>query len=473
MLKARYVAGGHLQEIGPESTFSPVVLPDSLRAVITAAVIMNMKIYLADVSSAYLHLDLDNPVYVLPPKGVQGVDASKVWKCKKALYGLRNSGRSWYVTFKDCLERWGIKRILSDLGIFVKQTRRNTKIIVALYVDDLLVCVQDDQDYEELKDYMRDIAKIKLKDLGLVKDFCGTQFDIISDGYMLHQRDYIDVLLLKYVDFLSDERQRTPINDYDRDLESVLLGPKELKLYQELLGSFNWLAGISRPDLAFCVSKFASFTKEARKVDLEQLKRVLLYLRSTRDFAIEIRKSNYKEGKIKLYAFSDASFANEEDRKSRTGYIIYTNGTPISGKSKRQTLVTTSTYASEYVALSRTVSDTLWLRDLYQELGITTVETPTILEDNRGVVLTVNGTGSNPSNNKHVDVKYKHVQDHAQRGGVQVKHVGTLENVADAFTKPLQYVAFGRHYPYLGFDESFEIRSLIAKVAEKDHENVT
>lgn len=103
VLKARYVAGGHLQEIGPESTFSPVVLPDSLRAVITAAVIMNMKIYLAEVSSAYLHLGSDNPVHVLPPKGVQGVGASKVWKLKKALYGLRNSGRPWYVTFKDCL----------------------------------------------------------------------------------------------------------------------------------------------------------------------------------------------------------------------------------------------------------------------------------------------------------------------------------------------------------------------------------
>lgn len=112
--------------------------------------------------------------------------------------------------------------------------------------------------------------------------------------------------------------------------------------------------------------------------------------------------------------------------------------------------------------------------DLYQELGITTVETPTILEDNRGVVLTANGTGSNPSNNKHVDVKYKHVQDYAQRGGVQIKHVGTLDNVADFLIKPLQYVASGRHYPYLGFDGSFEIRSVIAKVsAGKNHVNVT
>lgn len=157
----------------------------------------------------------------------------------------------------------------------------------------------------------------------------------MDDGYKLHQRDYIDGLLLKYVDFLPDEKQRIPKTGYDRNPESDLLGSKELKLYQELLGSFNWLAGISRPDLAFCVSKFASFTKEARKEDLEQLKRVFLYLRNTKNFAVEIRKSNYAEGKITLHAFSDASLANEEDRKSRTGYIIYTNGTPISWKSKR------------------------------------------------------------------------------------------------------------------------------------------
>ncbi|QBM89342.1 Reverse transcriptase RNA-dependent DNA polymerase [Metschnikowia aff. pulcherrima] len=470
-LKARYVAGGHLQEIGPESTYSPVILPDSLRALITAAVIKNMKIKQMDVSSAYLHLPIDDPVFVLPPRGVEGVDSNKVWKCKKALYGLRNSGRSWYLTFKSHLEAWGFKRTLSDHGIFVKTTSSNSKILVALYVDDLLVCIEDDRDYEEFKVYMLDIAKIKIKDLGDVKEFCGMEFDSVDGGYELHQRGYINELLNKYRDFVTPERQRAPMNDYDREEDSPTLGDKEIRLYQELLGSFNWLAGITRPDLGLCVSRFASFIKSVTGDDLNQLKRLLLYLRDTMDFSLRINRSDHPEGKVKLYAFSDASFANEDDGKSRTGYIIYMNGTPISWKSKKQTLVTTSTYAAEYVALSRTVEETLWLRDLYREMGIETIGAPKIFEDNRGVVLNVNGTGSNPSNSRHVNVKYKHAQDHAQRGDVQVEYIGTLDNVADTFTKPLQCTAFGRHYPYLGFDEKFEIRSLVIRHQRGEGQN--
>lgn len=193
-----------------------------------------------------------------------------------------------------------------------------------------------------------------------------------------------------------------------------------------------------------------------------QLKRTLMYLRDTRGFAVEVLKSHYPDNKIKLYAFSDASFANEEGRKSRTGYIIYTNGTPIAWKSKKQGLVTTSTYAAEYVALSNTVHDILWLKGLCNDLGLETVEIPTILEDNRGVVLAVNGTGSNPSNSKTVDIKEKHIQDRIQKKEIAVKTIGTDDNVSDAFTKPLLYVPFGRHYPYLGFDKRYAIRLIAA-----------
>ncbi|QBM85786.1 Reverse transcriptase RNA-dependent DNA polymerase [Metschnikowia aff. pulcherrima] len=463
IVKARCVAQGFRQRIGREETYSPVVLPETVRAFMMVAVARGMKVKQMDVSSAYLHLDLDEPVYVLPPKGVPGVDATKIWKCKKALYGLKNAGRSWYLTFKKKLEDFGFKRTMSDQGLFTKTTDKNTTMHIALYVDDLLVSFEDESDYEDFKAYMNDVAKIKIKDLGMVKEFCGTQFEGVDGGYKLHQKDYIEELLERYKHLLKPEKQRIPINSYDRENDLSRLDSGGVHLYQEILGSYNWLAGISRPDLAYCVSKFGSFTKDARDGDLVQLQKVLLYLRDTKDFAIEIHKSHYPEGKIKLYAFSDASFANEEGRKSRTGYIIYSNGTPIGWKSKKQGLVTTSTYASEYVALSNTVNDLLWTKEMFAELGVETVETPKILEDNKGVVLNVNGTGNNPSNNKHVDIKEKHVQNRVQRGEIDVQLVGTQDNISDAFTKGLLFVTFGKHYPFLGFDEKYAIRAVSAR----------
>ncbi|GEQ70445.1 hypothetical protein JCM33374_g4122 [Metschnikowia sp. JCM 33374] len=429
-VKARLVAQGFKQEIEREETYSPVVSPDSLRLFMTASVIKRMELKAMDVSSAYLHSSLKIPVYVRPPSGIRGVDDRKLWMCTKALYGLKNAGRAWYLMIKEKLEENGFKRVRSERSIFRKITARGTEVIIALYVDDLLVGVEDEKDYEDFQNYMRDEAKIKIKDLGEAKDFCGVQIDRIDGGYKIHQKKYIDELLGKFERFMTQETQTVPFKEYDRERYESELNAKELRL--------------------------------ARDVDLAQLKRVLLYLRDTKDFAIEIRENHYPDNKVKLYAFADASFANEEGRKSRTGYIIYLNGTPIAWKSKKQTLVTTSTHASEYVALSTTVNDLLWLRDLFQELGIETVEVPKILEDNRGVVLSVNGTGNNPSCNKHLDVKVKHVQERVSIGDIEVESVGTEDNVADTLTKGLTRIPFGRHYPYLGFDGKFMIRALKA-----------
>lgn len=459
-VEARCVAQGFNQDIGGEETYSPVIMPESVRIFTIATTVHRMDIKQMDVSLAYLHLPLTNPVYVRPPKGVPGVDEKKIWKCVKALYGLKNAGKAWYVTFTEKLANFGFDVTRSEHGLFTKMDGDELTMIVALYVDDLLVGIRSVEEYEVFKTYMNDIARIKIKDLGNVTEFCGVEYEKTTDGYRLHQDTYTRDLLIKNERHLTREKQKMPMNDYDRDKEADELSEKELKEYQELLGSLNWLANITRPDLAQCVSKFSSYTKGARRGDLMQLRRTLLYLRDNEFPGLIIRKSMYPNDAVKLYAFSGASFANEEGRKSRTGFIIYINGTPIFWKSKKQGLVTTSTHAAEFVALSHTVIELVWVMGLLKELGIKTVQTPKVLEDNRGVVLSVNGTGSNPSNNKHVDIREKHVQEKVKKKEIGVEFIGTQENVADALTKPLTNVPFRRHLPLLSYDTAHEIRAI-------------
>lgn len=70
--------------------------------------------------------------------------------------------------------------------------------------------------------------------------------------------------------------------------------------YQELLGCYNWLAGISRPDMAYAVSKLGSFTQDAKPVDLKRVRRILTYIRDTQDFSIVVSRDHYLENKVKL-----------------------------------------------------------------------------------------------------------------------------------------------------------------------------
>ena len=53
-----------------------------------------------------------------------------------------------------------------------------------------------------------------------------------------------------------------------------------------------------------------------------------------------------------LCAYSDASFADAEDRKSTSGYLFKFAGGTICHKSCKQKLVTTLTTKAEYVALT-------------------------------------------------------------------------------------------------------------------------
>jgi hypothetical protein len=87
---------------------------------------------------------------------------------------------------------------------------------------------------------------------------------------------------------------------------------------------------------------------------------VLDYLYTTKDlvmrFAALVSTLAFdvysKTTNLGLYAYSDASFADAEDRKSTSGYLFkFTDGT-VCHRSCKQKLVTTSTTKAEYVGLT-------------------------------------------------------------------------------------------------------------------------
>ncbi|KAM9888042.1 hypothetical protein OXX69_013167, partial [Metschnikowia pulcherrima] len=103
---------------------------------------------------------------------------------------------------------------------------------IALYVDVLLVSMEDESDYEDFKAYMNDVAKIVVKDLGMAKELCGTQFEGLDGGYKLHEKDYIEEWLERYKHLIKPEKQRTSINSYDRENDLSKLDNGGVHLHQ-------------------------------------------------------------------------------------------------------------------------------------------------------------------------------------------------------------------------------------------------
>ena len=123
--KARLVAKGYSQVHGIDyqETFSPTAKITSIRMLMQLAVQNDYYINQMDVKSAYLNADIDAEIYVDQPEGYckQSDNGSKlVWKLKKSLYGLKQSGRNWNELFHTFLSSDGFKQSLSDTCVYTK-----------------------------------------------------------------------------------------------------------------------------------------------------------------------------------------------------------------------------------------------------------------------------------------------------------------------------------------------------------------
>lgn len=96
--------------------------------------------------------------------------------------------------------------------------------------------------------------------------------------------------------------------------------------YQQLIGSIMYLAVCTRPDISYAVSYLSQFNNQHLKEHWLKAKRVLKYLKGTKELGILYKKT----GKS-LCGFVDSDWANNvNDRKSFSGFVFTLAGGPIS-----------------------------------------------------------------------------------------------------------------------------------------------
>lgn len=138
-----------------------------------------------------------------------------------------------------------------------------------------------------------------------------------------------------------------------------------------------------------------------------------------------------------MEVFTDSDFAGDwNDRKSTSGYLVRWDGAAITWSSKKQSIVALSSTEAEYVAAAACACQVVWIRGILEEFGIKQKEATVIKCDNTSTIK----LSKNPvfhGRCKHIGVKYHFLRDLVGKGIVELKHVGTKEQVADIFTKPL------------------------------------
>nr|GEV52488.1 ribonuclease H-like domain-containing protein [Tanacetum cinerariifolium] len=102
--KARLVAQGHTQDEGIDydEVFVLVARIEAVRLFLAYASFKDFVVYQMDVKSAFLYEKIKEEVYVCQPLGFEDPNfPNKVYKVKKALYGLHQAPRAWFLEVKN------------------------------------------------------------------------------------------------------------------------------------------------------------------------------------------------------------------------------------------------------------------------------------------------------------------------------------------------------------------------------------
>ncbi|XP_022015119.1 uncharacterized mitochondrial protein AtMg00810-like [Helianthus annuus] len=236
-------------------------------------------------------------------------------------------------------------------------------VVVLIYVEDVIIIGNYLTKIQEIKKQLNN--EFSVKDLGPLKYFLGIEVAKTQDGLVLSQRKYV-LDILKDCGKLGCKPSSFPI-EHGLKLDKGENEPTvDANQYRRLNGRLLYLQA-TRPDITYSVNVLSQFVADPRCNHLEAADHVLRYLKATPGQGNLLSRA----GDPVLTAYCDSDWLGcPYTRCSRTGYFLLLGGTPISWKTKKQSVVSRSSAEAEYRAMASTVSEVLWVHWLLSELQV-------------------------------------------------------------------------------------------------------
>ncbi|CAI7735671.1 unnamed protein product [Closterium sp. NIES-54] len=215
--------------------------------------------------------------------------------------------------------------------------------------------------------------KFKCKALGDVNFYLGLHIerDLEKRCMRVHQRKYLEALAANFGQ--SEGHVATPFPSGFKCVkgpEEESVGEEERRRFHSLVGSLTYAAVNTRPDVAFATGQLARVVQCPNEEQVAAGMRVAKYLGQTVTVGLQYSAAAQRRqkgadgvepGHLFLTAFSDDSYASEpEDMTSVGGFTSCVGGGPTAWESKKQLDKALSSVESEYMALLRTVRETMW-----------------------------------------------------------------------------------------------------------------
>nr|GEV87529.1 retrovirus-related Pol polyprotein from transposon TNT 1-94 [Tanacetum cinerariifolium] len=343
-----------------------------------------------DVKTTFLNGPLKEEVYVAQPDGfVDPYHLEKVYRLRKALYGLKQALRAWYDELLKFLTSKGFTKGTIDQTLFTIRYEEDI-LLVQIYVDDIIFGSTNPNFSKRFEKLTHNRFEMSLMEE--MKFFLGLQIHQSLCGIFINQAKYaLEILHKQGIE--NGQSIGTPMATkpiLDADLSG---NPVDQTDYHNKFGSLMYLTS-SRPDI---VQEGSSFG---------------------------------------LTAFSDADHGRCTDtRKSTPGGIQFLGDKLVSWMSKKQDCTTMSSAETEYVALSTSCAQVMWMRTQLQDYGLNYNNIPLYCDSQSAIAISYNPVQH--SRTKHIYTRYHFIKEQVENGIIELYFFRTEYQLAVMFTKAL------------------------------------
>jgi deoxyuridine 5'-triphosphate nucleotidohydrolase len=471
--KYRIVALGNLDphQWTKQDCFAPVLSQLELRFLTALAVRKKCIPKTGDVTQAFCQSCLPPEEHYIcsPPPGCPITPPKTYWRLKKTLYGLKRSPRHFYELARKILLEIGLKQHPSSPCIFYGSIiEGEPPLYLGLYVDDFIYFSESSKVEKHFEEKFGSAISTDFN--GQIGYFLGINFtcqkhEDSSVSIHLGQEAFIENLC-QIAGLDNDHvnpvktpyRSGCPVDSIKPKATSEENQSKLTHKMQVLLGCLTWLSISTRPDIATITNILAQYTTTATQSHINQAKRVIRYLKSTKSMGISFHSDHNKqlESYVKfpvpdgITALCDANWGPQDQSKpdpanpqevelfksrSLSGFIIYFGG-PIHWISKRQTITARSSAEAEIYATDECTKCLLNLFQIVDGLHLASDIMPlptTIYNDNSACVNWSKNTTTKGL--RHIQIRENSVRESYQNGFIIVEHISGKKNLSDMFTK--------------------------------------
>ena len=458
---------------GTYSTFASSIDNDSLMIFFAIVATQDLDMFKMDVKTAFLHTKFPTGMvqYVRRPHGVTDEYLPYRFQLGSCAYGHPLAGAQWQELNESNLKSKGFQKIQSAGSVMqIPATNTTDAVLSVCSTDDMLFATPYNSpmkkrvidDIRSLYETTTEDPAINYLGLHLVRNRSDRTIDI-------YQTNHINKCELKYPLLPGTSWPTCPMkytntfSDEELEQKKILLSPKEINKFQQLLGDVLWITRMTKPNVKYPVN-FYSRTVQPNPTLYDYLEtlRIMHYCIATKHIP---RRIGGPYGTT-LTGTVDSSFASHDDLKGQSCYTLSIGGIgTVMMDTKKQNITAQSSTDSELLGLGvNLLPNLIWARNFLFEVGYDqSIPFPNgtpIGQDNTALIKILKNK-SNMGKIKALNLRIQAIREAVDNKLINVYHLSTKNITSDLGTKALAPAPFEHLSDYaLGVKPLLELMDL-------------